>query len=74
MIQRWEIYNWYTNKRAQLCSSKEVAERLFSSHDEHHIVREIFFYDDGEFAEVCDNWEIGVYEHIEKKGEIVCGV
>jgi hypothetical protein len=36
-------------------------------------VREIFLYDDGEFAEVCDSWEIGVYEHIEKKGEIVCG-
>ena len=52
MIQRWEIYNWCTNQRVQLCSSKEVATRLIPFHDKYHIVREIFFYNDGQRAPI----------------------
>ena len=54
MIQKWEIYNWCTNQRVQLCSSKEVATRLIPSHGKNHIIREVLFYDDGEPIPI--NW------------------
>ena len=47
MIQKWEIYNWCTNQRVQLCSSESVAQRLLPSHGKNHIIREVWFYDDG---------------------------
>ena len=47
MKQRWEIVHWPNNKRVQLCDSKEVAERLLPYHGKSHIVREVWFYDDG---------------------------
>jgi len=31
----------------QLCDSKEMAEKLIPYHGKGHIVREIWFYDDG---------------------------
>ncbi len=47
MIQKWEIYNWCTNQRVQLCSSESVAQRLLPSHGKSHIIREVWLYDDG---------------------------
>ena len=47
MKQRWEIVHWPNGKRVQLCDSKEVAERLLPYHGKGHIVREVWFYDDG---------------------------
>ena len=47
MIQKWEIYNWCTNQRVQLCSSESVAQRLLPSHGKKHIIREVWLYDDG---------------------------
>ena len=47
--QRWEIINWTNKKRVQLCDSKEVAERLLPYHGKNHIMREIWFTDDGKF-------------------------
>ena len=47
--QRWEIINWTNQKRIQLCDSKEVATRLLPYHGKNHIIREIWFTDDGKF-------------------------
>ena len=47
MKQRWEIVHWPNNKRVQLCDSKEIAERLLPYQGKSHIVREVWFYDDG---------------------------
>ena len=47
--QCWEIINWTNKKRVQLCDSKEVAERLLPYHGKNHIMREIWFTDDGKF-------------------------
>ena len=49
MKQRWEIINWQTKKRLELCNSKGVAERLLSGHGKNHIMREIWFTDDNKF-------------------------
>ena len=49
MKQRWEIINWTNKKRVQLCDSQEVAERLLPYHGKNHIMREIWFTDDGKF-------------------------
>ena len=47
MKQRWEIIHWPNGKRVQLCDSKEVADRLLPYHGKSHIVREVWFWDDG---------------------------
>ena len=47
MKQRWEIVHWPNNKRVQLCDSKEIAVKLLPYHGKSHIVREVWFYDDG---------------------------
>jgi hypothetical protein len=45
MIQRWEIYNWRTNQRVQLCDTEELAQKLISLHDNNHIVKKVLFSD-----------------------------
>jgi len=47
MKQRWEIVHWPNGKRAQLCDSKEIAEKLLPYQGKSHIIREVWFYDDG---------------------------
>jgi hypothetical protein len=47
MKQRWEIVHWPNGKRVQLCDSKEVADRLLPYHGKSHIVKEVWFHDDG---------------------------
>tara|TARA_Y100000296_G_C5090914_1_gene214788 strand:+ start:660 stop:836 length:177 start_codon:yes stop_codon:yes gene_type:complete len=47
MFSRWEIVHWPNGKRMQLCNAKEHAEKLAMVYGKGHIVREIWFYDDG---------------------------
>ena len=55
MKQAWEIIHWPNNKRIQLCDSKEVAERLLPYHGKNHIIREVWFYDDGKQYDTNNN-------------------
>ncbi len=55
MIQKWQIIHWPTGKQIQLCSSEEVARKLLPSHGKNHIMREVFFYDEGELAKISDS-------------------
>jgi len=52
MICKWAIINWTNGEQVQLCSAEEVARRLLPSHGKNHIIREVFFYDDGTKAPV----------------------
>ena len=47
MKQAWEIVHWPNGKRVELCQTQMVAERLLPYHGKNHIIREIWFYDDG---------------------------
>ena len=55
MKQKWEIVHWPTNKRVQLCGSREVAVKLLPYHGKSHIIREVWFYNDGTFYSTLRN-------------------
>ena len=57
MKQRWEIVHWPNGKRVQLCDSKEVADRLLPYHGKSHIVREVWFWDDGTHYKEKTEWK-----------------
>jgi len=54
MKQRWEIINWQNKKRLHLCDTEEAAKRLLPYYGKNHIVREIWFTDDGKFSDTFE--------------------
>ena len=47
MKQKWEVIHWPNGGRMELCETKELADRLAMIHGKNHIVREVWFLDDG---------------------------
>jgi hypothetical protein len=47
MKQKWEIVHWPNNERAELCETKFVAKRLLPYYGKSHIIKEVWFWDDG---------------------------
>jgi len=45
MKQHWEIIHWPSNKRVQLCDTKNIADKLIPYHGKNHIVREVSISD-----------------------------
>ena len=56
MKQAWEIVHWPNGKRVQLCDSQEIAEKLLPCHGKGHIIREIWFHDDGSLSHYWETY------------------
>jgi hypothetical protein len=58
MKQKWEIVHWPNGKRVELCDSKVIAEKLLPYHGKNHIVREIWFHDDGSLSHYWETHKV----------------
>jgi len=47
VYSKWEVVHWPSAGQLELADTKEHAEKLAAVHGKGHIVREIWFYDDG---------------------------
>ena len=57
MRQMFEIWNWHSRTRIQLCDTKETAVKILPYHDhgKNHVIREIWFHSDGTIARIIKN-------------------